>query len=235
MKKINFTFLLLSIIVVLSCKKTEEDITPKDFVSYYSFDGNTNDSKGNLSSIINYRAKLATDKNAKENSAYFFDGNAYLELPVPSAKNVFTYSIWASPSSVGFSGYLGVVFSVGSQGGDQLISIANNYFGGTGWSLTSYNSDGTLLNANSTGLPSINTWYHLVISRNEESFRAYVNGKLIGLVTANGKKPGYGSDQTKFYIGSRHSTQSFVGSIDELKVFDRVLTDDEVKALYTSY
>ncbi len=236
MKTQNYPLLLFALITTLSCKKTEEDIIPKDFISYYNFDGNTNDSKGNQSSIINYRAKLATDKNGKENSAYFFDGNAYLELPVPIAKNVFTYSIWASPSSVGSSGYLGVVISIGSSGGDQLIAFANNYLGGgSGWSLTSYNSDGTLLNGNSTGLPTVNTWYHFVISRNEESFRAYLNGKLLGLVTANGKKPGYGSDQTKFYIGSRHSGQGFLGSIDELKVFDRVLTDEEVKALYTSY
>jgi hypothetical protein len=235
MKTLNYTFLFLSLIIILSCKKTEEDITPKDFISYYSFDGNTNDSKGNQNSIVSFRAKLAPDKNGKTNSAYSFDGSAYLTFPVPTSKNIFTYSVWASPSSLGSSGYLGVVFSVGSVGGDQLVALANNYSGGNGWSLTSYNSDGTAISGNVTGLPTVDVWYHLVISRNDENFRTYMNGKLIGLVPTNGKKPGYGNEQPKFYLGNRHSGQGFVGSIDELKVFDRVLTDDEVKALYTSY
>lgn len=237
MKILNYTFLLFSLIVILSCKKAEQDITPKDFVSYYAFNGNTNDSKGNQSSIVNYRTKLTTDKNGNANSAYAFDGTAYLELPVPTAKNVFTYSIWANATETPQSGTIGVVFSVGSAGGDQLVSTANNYANVSGWSLTTYNSDATNLGLNTGGLSSliINKWTHLVISRDSENFKAYVDGKLLGTLPTKGKNAGYGNDTPKFYIGSRHTGQTFIGSIDELKVFDRALTDSEVLALYTSY
>ena len=241
---INF-FLLFSVISVLSCKYTDNDVNitpnvdspPNDFISYYSFNGNPVDSKNSQSAGIIYGAKLMDDKKGNSNSAYYFDGNAHIELPIPEAKNTYTYSFWAKATSTPFPGTIGAAISVGSVGGDQLVNTANDYYGVSGWALTSYNSDGTNLGLNTGTVSSLSVgkWVHLVLSRDSKNFKAYADGQLLGVLPTNDKTPGYGYDQPKFYVGSRHSGQGFVGLIDEIKIFDRVLSDEEVKKLYTSY
>ena len=233
----NLSIITLSVLALLiaSCKKTVDDPTPMDYVSYFSFNGNPNDAKSGTNPVSTLNVTLTKDKNGKENSAYLFTGNSYLQFPVPSAKNTFTYSVWASPSVMSFNGSLNTVFSVGSQGGDQLIALANNYYNSNGWSLTSYNSDATNVGINTGTLPDVNTWHHLVMTRDNDNFKAYVNGKLLGTKTITGKTAGYGTDTPKFYIGNRHTGQGFTGIIDELRIYDRALTEQEIQTLYTNY
>lgn len=237
MRLITNSFLLFSAISVLSCKNNEADITPKDFISYYSFNnGSTVDSKNNQNLGVIYGAKLMDDKNGTSNSAYYFDGNAYIELPVPTAKNTYTYSFWAKATSTPFPGTIGAAISVGSVGGDQLVNTANDYYGVSGWALTSYNNDGTNLGLNTGTVASLSVgnWVNFVFSRDNKNFKAYVDGKILGILPTDNKAPGYGNGQPKFYVGSRHSGQGFIGLIDEIKIFDRVLSDEEVKNLYTT-
>ena len=235
MKKLSIITLSVLALFIASCKKTVDDPTPMDYVSYFSFNGNTNDVKSGTSATSFLNVKLTKDKNGKENSAYLFSGNSLMEFPLPSAKNIFTYSVWASPTVAPFNGSLNTVFSVGSQGGDQLISLSNGYSNINGWSLTSYNSDVTAISFDTGIIPEINTWHHLAITRDDEYYKAYYNGKLLGTKSVNGKKPGYGNGTPKFYIGNRHTGQGFTGIIDELRIYDRALTEQEIQTLYTNY
>ncbi|MDI9873715.1 hypothetical protein [Flectobacillus rivi] len=127
----KFIYYILLLLLFLGCKKT--DPTPKDFISYYSFNGNTNDSKGTNSAISIYRARLTDDKNGNINSAYYFDGNSYIEFPKPAIKNDFTVSLWAMLESIPTEGTIRTAMSIGSSGGDQLINVANNYYEVSGW------------------------------------------------------------------------------------------------------
>jgi prepilin-type N-terminal cleavage/methylation domain-containing protein len=75
--------------------------------------------------------------------------------------------------------------------------------------------------------PTINTWYHIVLTNDGSNYRAYLDGVLD---TAWSCSPGSwtGSD---FYIGGAGELN---GDIDDLRVYDRVLSAEEAKAIYDS-
>ena len=73
-------------------------------------------------------------------------------------------------------------------------------------------------------------WNHLAISYDDQTLRLYVNGKLAGETAVdrpripNGKPIAFGRRQDNFGDGYR-----FRGVIDEVKFYDRALSDAEIK------
>lgn len=73
-----------------------------------------------------------------------------------------------------------------------------------------------------------NTWYHVAITYDGAFLRGYVNGEL------DGEQPGSGAISTSanpFYIGG-FPTIYLTGRIDELAVYDRALSAEEILAIY---
>jgi hypothetical protein len=79
-----------------------------------------------------------------------------------------------------------------------------------------------------------NTWTHYVITYKNQVMKAYIDGKLFGI--SNHKMNIYGSTAALArhwwnYDGERSSAR-FTGDMDEVKIFCKALTDDEVKDLF---
>jgi fibronectin type 3 domain-containing protein len=75
-----------------------------------------------------------------------------------------------------------------------------------------------------------NTWYHLVGTYDGETIRAYKNGVLVGTNTAPSGPPD--PERMPLTLG-RHAQMEnyFSGTVDEPRVYGRVLSDAEVAAL----
>jgi hypothetical protein len=109
----------------------------------------------------------------------------------------------------------------------------------------------------SSNFPAKNTWFHFVAMYDEStsSYKAYSNGNLVwSEVRYAGPEPTDGSPQPllgnlsfrdnvdKLYVGAWWKllegqptddwAQYYVGLLDELRIYDRGLTDAEVKALF---
>lgn len=70
-------------------------------------------------------------------------------------------------------------------------------------------------------------WYHVTLVRNRDKVSVFLNGKL----EINGQVDG-SSDIADLFIGGRSDNESnWEGRIDEVAVFDRVLTTDEIRRL----
>lgn len=85
---------------------------------------------------------------------------------------------------------------------------------------------------NTEGVVNNDSWYHIVGVYAEDSDRIYVNGLLVANV------PNIYPDMTcdnfqKIYVGCAGNTigKKFKGAIDDIRVFDRVLTQEEIIAL----
>jgi|GEM_PF-4909673 len=94
-------------------------------------------------------------------------------------------------------------------------------------------------NCSAEGRSSWNTpiqvgkWYHAVLTYNGSKVRAYINGELVGEATLTGsiadssydinigRNPVYGGDY-------------FKGVIDEVRIFNRTLSEEEIKASYNA-
>ena len=78
-------------------------------------------------------------------------------------------------------------------------------------------------------IPETNTWYHLAGTWGEGGIKLYVNGALAGQNTFEPTPP----KSAVNLIGSSSWQGSFIdGSIDEVRIYDRMLTEEEVRRLY---
>lgn len=80
------------------------------------------------------------------------------------------------------------------------------------------------------GTLQLNTWYHVFTTYSASSgFKMYLNGQLVSSSSTTGTISTYtGTNQ----IGALEGTRMFDGSIDEVRVYNRVLSAEEVAILY---
>jgi hypothetical protein len=82
------------------------------------------------------------------------------------------------------------------------------------------------------------TWHHLALARDRKSGTTYLDGGLwvqvrldANLAPAQGPGDGRGSPEPALFIGGRNDgAANFEGKIDEVAVYDRALTADEIAA-----
>jgi RHS repeat-associated protein len=212
----------------------------RGLVAAYSFSGHANDASFNGNHGTINGATLTTDRFGTANSAYQFSGSSYIKLPAANFQlSNFTYSFWAKPSSNPAAGGLYGVLSVGSTGGDQLSSLMNAYDGtaaNTGWSGGGNNaSGGGSTTALSGTLPTVGTWYHMTVTRDDANVKVYVNGVLAKTVSTGNTKPSYGTGTVAAIIGARFNlTQFFQGALDDVRIYNRALAAAEITELYNN-
>jgi hypothetical protein len=151
--------------------------------------------------------------------AYNFTGlNDRILLPsaLISGAGDFTLSAWIYPTNV-TAGYIMGNNGDGNTGGVKL------YVFNSGLSMA------IIGNAVTTPVYA-NNWYHVVASRKGSVVKLYVNGTLAQTGTITSPV----SSARNFAIGNApdHSREHFQGVIDEVRVFSRTLTDDEILSLY---
>jgi len=75
---------------------------------------------------------------------------------------------------------------------------------------------------------SAGQWYHIVATYDKSEFRVYVNGELDNSVSYT-----YGvNDGGDLNIGGQKTYNNFSGLIDEVRIYDRALSADEIKKRY---
>jgi len=135
-----------------------------------------------------------------------------------------TQSYWIKKTE--FSG----IHRLDNTGAFQAGFTGNTFF------VHTVSSSGTDNNIPYSSIPGMTTneWHHLVITRDtsgDNKIKVYLDGtlKLTGNLVnaANGAMT-----LSTFEIGSGSGTQSFDGLIDEVRVYNRALSPDEIKRLY---
>ncbi len=162
------------------------------------------------------------------NGAYEFNGTSnYIEVgysPELQLNNIITVAAWVKPTNI--VGYNTIVASGASTNETMFwmdIRESNKlYFGG-------YTSTGTPAYIGSTYSFVNDNWYFVVGVCDGTNFKTYVNGVQIGTAPATARISG----EWPVKIGIRTGTVNyFKGNIDDLKIYNRALTKDEIKYLY---
>lgn len=154
----------------------------------------------------------------------FFNGSGSYVQPAsdPIGLSTTTVSVWVNVNS--FFGVDGSMFII--YGNNTRFRISNT---GTRveWSNNGFTNTCVSANINSTK----NKWTHILVTRNESQVvNIYVNGVLSG--TAN-QTCGSTSSALLGKIGiSVTSTNKFIGYMDDLRVYNRVLGQQEITQLY---
>ncbi|WP_176884997.1 LamG-like jellyroll fold domain-containing protein [Dyadobacter soli] len=228
--------IILSIIYLHSLAYAQVDLE-RGLIGCYPFSGNAKD----YSPIANHGtvsgAKLAEDRFGNANSAYEFDGfDDWIEIsPDDLQLDTFSYSLWVNPNAAPAYTTAMFLFSVGSDYGDQHVLFGDHYSNDrhTGFSHGCYQGVADNILCSGPSVEPIRQWYHLALVKDANDYTFYVNGQMVCSNSANGKKPFYGTSTIRAMIGARNNYgQASSGRIDDIHLYDRPLTKDEIDALY---
>ena len=211
-------------------------------IAYYPFTGNANDYSGNGNNGVVYGAILTSDRNGISNTAYNFDGlTNYISLPLLTRLNGLSkasFSFWIKTSSLNNSGTI-----IGHFGNNNGAVGANpGIFIGTYSSNQIMVSNYSGMSGSSSSSISQNQWHHIVVLfdgtqiSNSLKTTFYVdNMQVASTVVQINNTIG---NATSSFIGRRNIDfdrygDYFKGQIDDVRVYDRILSTYEISYLYS--
>lgn len=147
---------------------------------------------------------------------------------LPEAPENFSIACWARLDSVDTSG--AEVVSVG-----DYLSLRLNGANGSPWGRFYNGSGHSIVSTNSAD--ALRTgWHHYVVSFDHTSrqFKMYIDGKFINSSTQNQTIgwSGLGSAIILGQHGNGNTNYDFDGGIDDVRIFDRAITEEEIASIY---
>lgn len=215
-------------------------------IAEYLFSGNANDTSGNfLNGTVNGSPSLVADRKGNLNSAYLFHSASSDFINIPDNNlldftTAFSISLWIYKAALNTDQTLIAKWDIATQGcfalqtsnlssSDLKIFIASSLTdGGSNYALTS-----------TMGLV-INTWQHIVVvydgtqASGSNRIKFYKNAVFIPNGQTTGIAPSLINCSASLKIGKFGGalTRYFNGNIDDIRLYNRVLTQDEITLLY---
>lgn len=168
----------------------------------------------------------------ESNSSLSFNGiNEYLRVQnndILNFSNYYTISLWIKSNMLNQSN-AGLIW----KQGDYYLYLNNGYL-----NLVTFNTFGFASIANiSENLISTNKWNNIIAIYNGTNSKLYLNGINVGVVgsTLSGKIRQISNNISIGKIIEYETYNPFNGSIDEILIFNYVLSDDEIKQLANGF
>lgn len=210
----------------------------KALVGYWKLDGNASDEGPNNYNGIEDGVTYVNDRDNNSNSSASFNGtNKSNPSKILLSKNIrlsnnFTIALWVKQDpSLGVNDGVGN-FDCFSQWGESALGGASYNLGidkNKYVYLFTYSATGAIKHEIFDDKIETGKWYHIAISFSNGTVKYYLNGNM------NSKVSGFPEPQASNLnpsIGGRQDQlSSFHGAIDNVIVYSRVLTDQEIKEL----
>lgn len=244
-KSLLFIGLIMTAITVTA--QVPSYVPTNGLAGYWSFSGNANDVSTNANNGTVNGATLATDRFGNANSAYNFDGlTNYIEVASQSSISNFpngqSISFWVNISSYPTDGKEHYMIDKSDNVGQpstKFYQIFISDFGGSQGVLYRYastassSSQGTF--APFSNIP-LNQWIHICYTTDLTSTKSYINGVLFQ--TYDHYSP-IGLTNNSLFFGKRTTNGSssyapFNGVLDDIGIWNRVLTQEEIINLYNA-
>jgi len=207
-------------------------------VGEWLFDGNANDTSGNENNGIVNGPTITTDRFGDVNKAYNFNNN-YIDVGNPNNNILdldnrdFTISVWVKFDSI-IEGrdntFLGKDAGNGPENKWEFM-----YSAGWGTDHTScfhINDTNSIADYNiksGNWYPNVTEWYHMTIVKENISYKFYRNGISDGTINSSIIIPDI---DHSLYIGYGEPGHYFNGKIDDVRIYNRALSNIEIDILY---
>ena len=208
------------------------DIPKEGLVAFYPFDENSNDESGNDLHGVANGATLAIDRFGNANQAYSFDGtDDYIDMGNPTELQIsgkITVGLWTRSSSFVNSRILvsktdrvdGYIFDTGELGD-----------GSQGYSVFVYSSTETGTNfARLSDDYVADEWTFLAFTLDDANITFYQNG--VETFSYNKAPPVTNGTTGNFQIGGGDNHFFYTGDIDDVTVYNRALSSEEIVQLF---
>jgi PKD repeat protein len=214
----------MNLIVVGESADSDDVDLSKGLVAYYPFNGNANDESGNGNHGILIGEELYD--NGVLDKAFSFDGSTYLKInenPFTSNDEM-TISMWIKIDKLKDAKLIikdGIHYSRDFQ---LSIELEGNlhFISHFGWDID-FRTENIL---------NINEWNHLVYKYNSKvGGSIYVNGIICGKDNVFETQLGFGSFPIEIG-GTSHADRFFEGKIDDIRIYNREISETEIIILY---
>lgn len=198
-------------------------------IAYYPFKGNANDESGKGHDGINYGAILTNDRFYNIDQAYNFNGsNSYIGIwnsPDLQPTTGITLSVWFNFATLNNTVSL---ISKGTGTSSGLYNIRYNSSSGT-MDFTIIFSDNTLKTLSTSMYFMVNQWYNVIATYDGSTMKIYLEGTLYNSTSVYRT---LGSNTNSLLIGTNFEGYYFKGSLDDIRLFDYALSENEIQLLY---
>lgn len=229
-----------------SCKKDNTPLIPTDgMIAYYAFNNNADDLSGNNNNGSVFNALPVTDRFGNSNSAYGFDGNNGTERYISAnidVQDTITFCVWFSSPAP--TTYYPHIIDYGTSNtmflelaGDNPVYIENGTVGIVHAGSKINTGPDFISHVRSDDSFADNLWHFVVVSfvPNNRIY-LYVDNQLVKTSAFYLNNPSDGL----LYIGreindigaNQIHESHFDGFIDDIRIYDRVLTLQEIEYLF---
>ena len=210
--------------------------TNDGLIGKWLFDGNADDTSGNNHDGTVYGAVLDSGYDGRSNSAYYFDGTTdYIDFSgelLDSDDMSFAFSFWLYSNDP--SGIMFCMRSENSWGQKFIAGLSADEGVSFGWNETG--------NATTVGATSLSEgavfltgrWNHYVLQSNDDGNQSiYLDGLLVASNDNTEKADVSSAPLTIGQWNNPVAGSDFCAIIDNLRVYDRTLSEDEISILYS--
>jgi hypothetical protein len=225
-----FSF-LLALCALTATAQLPSYLPTEGLVGWWPFNGNANDESGNGNHGVVNGATLTADRYGNANSSFSFS-NSSISVPHNTALGIdqnagLSISLWA--------------FKTGNQNVQHLLGkrpngaqqfnwqIAFNYPANVGLSFGGVVS-GTFFGVVSQYQIPNNQWIHILCTYSANHYAIYIDGILL---LDSSSTSFYTDVNTPLTFGNSGGFQAYSGLLDDIVIYNRALTQEEITALYT--
>lgn len=193
-------------------------------VGYWPFNGNALDMSGNNNHGTVLGASLTNDRLGRSNHAYNFNGTSDYILVNHNANlslTTFSFSVWYKSTA----------------GGTRIVITKDNhnsenysYWSG-GWTQFQPNNAVSMVQAYTGTTIQLNQYYHIAVSKSGSSLKIFLNG-ILKAQTALSSTPTLNNQPLYFGHDGGFGYPKFQGTIDDIRIYNRAISDSEVQSLY---
>lgn len=232
--------LMLALAVAIGSHALAADSLNDGLVAYYKFDGDANDSSGNGNhGTVQVYTAFAIDRNWSIDSSFEFGCDGWVRVPssesLDSATNALSLSFWLD-ADMWDDGLLPVI---SSSKADSILccgfadNIERGVVGGSG---ASFIGPGDAKNDFALGwdFPLCEWWHHWVVTYGSGNIKIYRDGELVASKSGCSFPYAKGSDLLIGHTGHLKDSgmeANLRGRMDELRIYNRELTSDDVAAI----
>ena len=187
-------------------------------IRFYSLDEDQSNDFGDENQVVVHGAEPSENRFGEQGMALEFDGvDDYVQLQPLELGSEYTLSVWIQPGEEKGGGY----FNILSNNGDPV------------WGVREGNLKQYLFGRVEGSSVQRHEWTHLVLVRNGETHTLYKNGELDATANASAGEDEF-SIIGAYLPGAEELSdrEPFHGKIDDLIVWDRALSPDEVVLLH---
>ena len=187
-------------------------------IAWYPLNGNLNN-QGIKNIELSSQGNISLDNNGKFGKCYYFDGvDDILYNNTVDLSEQCSLSVWFNPSRITSTTQWIVRLGAYAMGEVQLgFYINTSGINFSGLSEKNYNIS-----------LSINTWYHLVMTLDRNKIKGYLNGELVVDFDSNISKYSILTIGGRFDGNSTNLNYLFQGKINNIKIYDHCLSQEEV-------